>query len=173
LEENQKKEKADYSKRKIKKMNLLKNEKTITLNCPGLILTNMRLRSEHKHWGKGQIKSVMLEDLCHSKLQYQSNPKLLIFAGITMALFAIIATFVGLEIDEDGGWAIAFAGAAISFIFIIRYFLSRRQIVSFPSSKNGVRMDINIKTKGLSYNEVKDVIDAVEAAKNERIGSLK
>ncbi len=171
MEENQKKEKVDYSKRKIKKMNLLKNEKTITLNCPGLILTNMRLRSEHKHWGKGQIKSVMLEDLCHSKLEYQSNPKLLIFAGITMALFAIIATVVWQ--NEDGGLAIAFAGAAISFIFIIRYFLSRRQIISFPSSKNGVRMDINIKTKGLSYNEVKNVIDAVEAAKNERIGGLK
>ncbi len=160
---------------KLKKiiMKLMKNEEPISLNCPGLILTNMRLRSEVAKWGKIQIKSVMLEDICHSELDYKSNPKLLIIAFLTLAIGGAIGGAVGGMEDETVGGAIAFMGFVAACILVLIYLFTRRHIIHFSSSKNNIPANITIRTKGLHHDDIKSIIDTVEEAKNERIMSLK
>ncbi|MCW8896593.1 MAG: hypothetical protein OQJ96_06100 [Flavobacteriales bacterium] len=151
-------------------MELMENEQTIKTSIKGLVLTNYRIRSEFKILGKGKISSIMLEELSSSQLTYKSKPKLLLFGFIILVISIMGGAYMGVVLHKErNGMDIAIFGAFLFIIFIVLYFVSRHHIVSFSSSSSS----IDLKTRGLDFKEIRQLIDTVENAKNAREYSLK
>lgn len=122
-----------------------------------LTLTTHRLRYRRSGIAQGEMKSIMLEELC-SCGYVKTGHWWLIGLGAVMCI---------------GGYAIRSEGTAggpasfvmlIGVVCILGFFLTRRHVLSFASA--GHRIDV--MTKGMRTEEVAEFLDATEAAKNDR-----
>jgi len=140
-------------------MNLMTNEKILLESDPkGLILTTHRIRSEDEAVGNAQIKSIMLEELASCAIVQSSNNMLLVLAALCLFIgFVIIAS-------SRGGAEPLVLGFVIALVLVLAYFASRQQVLALASAGTTIRTN----TKGMKLQAVKQFMDRVEAAKNER-----
>jgi len=134
-------------------MTTIPDEKVL-LRSGGLTLTTHRVRFEAERGGKMQITSIMLEELCSCETRFTSRPFLLILAG----LLAV----VGLLSSKDSSGLIAaliFAGVLLAI-----YFATRKEVISLASAA----ARINLQRRQSDQQEAKQLIDQIEAAKNQR-----
>jgi hypothetical protein len=140
-------------------MNLMPDEKILLESDPkGLILTTHRIRSEDEGLGNAQIKSIMLEELASCAIVQTSNNVLLILAALCV-LIGLLLTAGG-----RGDAAPFILSLLIAGILIAAYFSSRQQVLALASAGTTIRTN----TKGMKLQAVKQFIDRVEVAKNER-----
>jgi hypothetical protein len=133
-------------------MNLMPSEKILLeSDGKGLVLTTHRVRYEFEALGSGEIRSIMLEELASCTMTRTSNPIFLIIAAICFV--------AGVYIGRD-----AFVGGVLALIFLVIYFVTRKQSLLLASAGATITYD----TKGMSPAEIKKFIDRTEAAKNER-----
>lgn len=139
-------------------MNLLPGE-TILLQSRGrsLTLTTHRIRLDAESFGSAQIKSIMLEQLASCALVKNSQPILLIIAGVCF-LLSLFAAGGG----RDGG--VLIVGIVVAGIFVALYFFSQRQILAFASA--GTTIIVN--TQGMKVEDAKAFIEQAEMVKNMR-----
>lgn len=118
----------------------------------GLVLTTHRIRVETQT----QITSIMLEELCSCETRFASHSFLLTLAGLFAVFGLIITNLTGDE--SDFLWGVIF-----SVIFVAIYFATRKAVITLASA--GAR--INLERKKTSLQEAKQLIDQIEAAKNQ------
>jgi hypothetical protein len=134
-------------------MNLMPSEKVL-LESDGniLVLTTHRVRYEAEAFGSGEIKSVMLEELASCVMTQTSNTIFLIIAAICF----IVGAYIGRDV--------ATGGMVLALIFLVIYFVTRKQSLLLASAGTTITFD----TRGMSPEDIKKFIDRTEAAKNER-----
>jgi hypothetical protein len=122
-----------------------------------LVLTTHRVRYDAIGKGKGwadraELISIMLEEVASCAITRISYPFLLWLAllGLALAILAQDRALIGLAI------AILSAGG---------YILSRRLVLLITSSGGG---QIQINIGGMSLQAVRDFVDEIEKAKNQR-----
>lgn len=136
-------------------MNLMKDEKVLTSYGDNYItLTNYRIRQEIKSWGQINLKSIMLEQITSCEYRKRSSPLFLIIGLLIIG----VAIFFLNETEFSIGFF------SIGFILIILYFFSLKRGL-YISSASG---KIIINTTGMKNNEVKNIIEVLESAKNDR-----
>jgi hypothetical protein len=122
-----------------------------------LALTTHRVRYDAIGKGGGwadrtELVSMMLEEVASCAITRTSYPVLLLLAlaGLVLAILVDERSIVGIAI------AVLFAGG---------FFLSQRQVLLLTSS-GGSKIQIN--TGGMSLQAVRDFVDEIEKAKNQR-----
>lgn len=139
-------------------MNLLPNEKIIIESDNNtLILTTHRVRYDAIGKGGGwadrtELVSIMLEELASCAITRISYPMLLLLALVGLLLAVLV---------EDR----AIVGIAIAVLFAGGFFMSQRQVLLLTSTGGG---KIQINTGNMTLQAVREFIDEVEKAKNER-----
>jgi uncharacterized membrane protein (UPF0136 family) len=144
-------------------MNLMPDEKILwESKSKNLVLTTHRVRSQSEAAGQSQIKSIMLEELASCSMTRASNPALLVLAALC-AVLGLLGTAGGREP------VFLIAGIVVGGIFVLAFFVSRHQHLSFASAGATIRVD----TQGMKVENMRQIIDAAEAAKNVRYLLLK
>lgn len=122
-----------------------------------LVLTTHRVRYDAIGKGGGwadrtELVSIMLEELSSCAITRTSYPILLLLAlvGLVLAILVQDRAIVGLAL------AVLFAGG---------FFLSQRQVLLLSSAGGG---KIQINTADMSLQSVRDFVDEIENAKNQR-----
>lgn len=137
---------------------LLPNERILMQSGSNeLTLTTHRLRYERRRLAEGEMKSIMLEELC-SCGYVKTGHLWLVVLGAVMCVLGYATRSEGLT--QSSGSLIMLVGA----VCILVFFLSRRHVLSFASA--GHR--IEVMTQGMSTEQVAEFLDATEAAKNDR-----
>ena len=97
----------------------MEKERKLDNPIKNLTLTNFRIRSEFRKWGKGEIKSIMLEELSSILLLYKSKPKLILYGFILLVIFGFAGIYVGYQMrEEEGGVAIVIIGLILFILFM-------------------------------------------------------
>jgi hypothetical protein len=122
-----------------------------------LVLTTHRVRydaiGKSGGWAdRTELVSIMLEELASCAITRTSYPLLLLLAlaGLVLALLV-----------EDR----AIVGIALAVLFAGGFFLSQRQVLLLTSSGGS---SIQINTGGMNLQDVRDFVDEIEKAKNQR-----
>ncbi|MCK6560408.1 hypothetical protein HUU39_13590 [candidate division KSB1 bacterium] len=133
------------------------SDERILLRSGGLTLTTHRVRSEAERGGKMQITSIMLEELCSCETRFTSHPFLLILAG----LIAVAGLLSSNLVRDSSGLitALVFAG-----ILLAIYFATRKEVISLASAA----AQINLQRQQTEQQDAGQLIDQIEAAKNQR-----
>ncbi len=141
-------------------MDLMPGEKILFSFANDLLtVTTHRVRKAVTYSGGAALRSIMLEDLVTISVTAESSPGLLILAGI-LALAG-----VGGTVSMQGENPVpALIGLVIGGIFALAYVLTKKQFLVLSSAA----LPITISTQGLKYSDVKQAVDRIEAAKNER-----
>lgn len=141
-------------------MDLMPGEKILfRFSNEVLTVTTHRVRKSTKYSGGAVLISIMLEDLVASSITAESSPGLLVIAAI-LALFGVFFT-AGLPGNPP---APALLGVVFGAVFLLVYFTSKKQYLVLASAA----LRITVNTQGLKYADVKQSVDRIEAAKNER-----
>jgi hypothetical protein len=119
-------------------------------------LTNYRVRKEYHSAGIGVIRSIMLEEVTSCSMERRSYPWLLV-AGICAALVPALTLIFATP------WP-ALVGFLLAPFFGLAYVVSREQVVTIASAG----ATIYLKTQGWTLQEVRALIDRIEAAKHAR-----
>jgi hypothetical protein len=121
-----------------------------------LVLTTHRVRYDAIGRGGGwadrtELVSIMLEEITSCAITRTSYPILLLLAlaGLLLALLA-----------DD----MAIIGIALTVLFAGGFFLSQRQVLLISSA--GSKIQVN--TAGMSLQSVREFVDEIEKAKNQR-----
>jgi hypothetical protein len=121
-----------------------------------LALTTHRVRYDAIGRGGGwadrtELVSIMLEEVASCAITRTSYPILLLLAlaGLVLALLA-----------DD----MAIIGVALAVLFAGGFFLSQRQVLLIASA--GGKIQVN--TAGMSLQSVREFVDEIEKAKNQR-----
>lgn len=130
-------------------------EKILESNNGELVLTTHRVRLDTKSLGKRRITSILLHELCSCELSHRSYPILLLIAVI------------GLVVAATGSSEAMSAGAAITIISLISFFISRKQVLSLATPGAPIIME----TKGMKPEKIKEFIDETEIAKSKIMGN--
>jgi hypothetical protein len=139
-------------------MNYFPDEKVLVeSDNQTLILTTHRLRYDAIGRGGGwadrtELVSIMLEELSSCAITRTSYPLLLLLALVGLVLAILV---------EDG----TIVGFALTVLFAGGFFLSQRQVLLLTSSGGG---RIQINTGSMSLQAVRDFVDEIEKAKNQR-----
>jgi hypothetical protein len=139
-------------------MNYFSNEKVLVESDNNtLVLTTHRVRYDAIGKGGGwadrtELVSIMLEELASCAITRTSYPVLLLLALVGLVLAILV---------EDR----AIVGIALAVLFAGGFFLSQRQVLLL-TSKGGGKIQIN--TGGMSLQAVRDFVDEIESAKNQR-----
>ena len=140
-------------------MNLMPDEKILLESDPkGLILTTHRIRSKDEVVGNAQIKSIMLEELASCAIVQSSNSILLVLAVLCLFLGFLITA------GSRGEGAPLVLGFILALVLVLAYFASRQQVLALASAGTTIRTN----AKGMKLQAVKEFMDRVEVAKNER-----
>lgn len=141
-------------------MNLLPGERVlIETSSKSLVLTTHRIRFQKGNSSDLQIQSIMLEELASCSLVRKSQPGFLIIAILCL----LIGLFVGVTTRRDNE-IIFVISLVIAIIFILVYYASQEQIIEFASSGTIIKF----KTKGMSLDSARNLIEQAEKAKNAR-----
>lgn len=124
-------------------------------------LTTHKVRFVHQTRGRAKVTSIMLEHLTACEITYSSRPSLLYFAGAAFMLGILGA----MSTDEAGG---AVIGIIVALVLVVAYFAQRHQVISLSSPSSSIRL----KTSGMSFQDSLDLLEKVEAAKDERARQL-
>lgn len=121
-----------------------------------LKITTHRVRYERQSGSTATIKSIMLEEVASCSMIRKTYPWLLIFAAIC---------FLGGLLLAFSGWMAGLVfGLILAVILGFAYLLSREQVVAIASG--GTTIFVN--TQVWASNDVRELIEKVEAAKNAR-----
>ena len=139
-------------------MQLLPNERVLMQSGNNeLTLTTHRLRYERRRLAQGEMKSIMLEDLCSCGYVKTGH----LWLAVLGAVMCLLGFAIGSEgLDRGPSFLIMVVGA----VCILGFFLTRRHVLSFASA--GHR--IEVMTQGMGTEQVAEFLDATEAAKNDR-----
>jgi hypothetical protein len=122
-----------------------------------LVLTTHRVRYDAIGKGSGwadrtELVSIMLEELSSCAITRTSYPLLLLLALAGLVLAILV----------EGG---SIVGIALAVLFAGGFFLSQRQVLLLTSSGGG---KIQINTANMSLQAVREFVDEIESAKNQR-----
>lgn len=113
-----------------------------------LVLTNKRVKYEVKSKSKSVYKSIPIDKVATCALNTRTFPILLVLAAV-----AALVIFAAPEVGQRIGAGIA------ALVLVAAYFGSRNgQLEIFASSGESIA----VPTKGLSHDQVKKFIEAVE-----------
>lgn len=121
-----------------------------------LTITTHRIRYERKGGGTATIKGIMLEEIASCAMMRKTYPILL--------LLATVCALGGLLLTVSAGVMPLVLGVVFAVGLGVVYLLSREQVVAIASA--GATIYIN--THGWPLENVRELIDQVEAAKNTR-----
>lgn len=139
-------------------MKLLTDEKLLfESDSGGVSLSTHRVRYESKRPGEASFKSIMLDQVSSCSINYTSYPILLILAILFVLGGAILYSLM----HKPNGLAI---GIVIAVIFIIAYFMTRKQVISIASPGDTIKYQMS----KLSLEKGKEFIDELEKAKDQR-----
>jgi hypothetical protein len=138
-------------------MKLLPGEHILYEASGGIVkVTTHRIRYDWQESGTGVIKSIMLEEVASCTVTRQSSPWLSAVAAICV-LGGLIA-----EAGSERGALVG--GLFLGAIFWIAYWLTRKQVITIASA----RATIFLNAKSWPLEEVRELLDLIEAAKNTR-----
>jgi hypothetical protein len=128
-----------------------------------ITLTTHRIQYKNKTWGQSNFISIMLEKVSSVQVVGISYPILLVI-GI---LIIIIGAFIANENQgRDEGGVISIA---VGVIFIVAYFITKRHICIIASDGGN---KIVFRTEGMNTENVINMMDKIELAKNNRVVRL-
>ena len=139
-------------------MNLMDDEKILWKSeQESLVLTTHRVRYHKESLGRAKLQSILLEELASCAIEGTTSPMyyvlavVLIVLGLSASVTSRDATYVVTSL------------IAGSILFAI-YYATRRQVLSFASAGAVIEFPV----QGMSINDLKDLIDTAEDAKNKR-----
>jgi len=133
-------------------MKLFPDEKIIVeANDNIVVLTTHRICYEQKEWGKSQNLNIMLEHITSCENRYTSNIYFLILGVLGLAAGYIQPLLIG-----------------IGALFIILYFLSRKNVVYISSPSSTMRINV----QGMKREAILAFIDNIEQTKHQRVLAL-
>ncbi len=122
-----------------------------------LTLSSHRVRLDTGKGGNARLVSIMLEELCSCEITRSHYPGLLL-----LALFFVVAGYAcKSQYREDD---FLYIGITVAVVMVIFYLASRNQVLSLESAGGSIK----VSTSSMNFDEARDFIDRVEAAKNER-----
>ena len=127
-------------------------------------LTNLRIRSIERIWGKFRMTSILLENVSSAEIRHRSNP--------IFVIISIIAFLIGIQFFEEyryDGIANTLFGTSVVFLFI--FLLTRKRSI-VVSSNGGSKL--TILTSGMGKEQALEFVNKVELAvryRNEELGS--
>ena len=140
-------------------MKLLPGERLLRESQPPvrLALTTHRVRLESQAFGSARITSIMLDQVASCSLSRTSQPIFLVIAALSV--------FVGLgSTAANSDSNLLPVGVVAGLVFGLIYLAGRKQAIAIASSGE----TFTARTKGMSVEAVREMIDAVEAAKDAR-----
>lgn len=139
-------------------MQSLPDERTL-LSSDGdvLVLTTHRVRYEQSGIGRGEVISIMLEDVASTGISHKAHPFLLVLGAI-LALAAVAMPSMGL-----GGPARIW-GFLTAIGCVVVYALTRRGILSIRSAGHAINIPVRSGGKG----QLLEFVEAVDQAKGGR-----
>ncbi|MFN7505106.1 MAG: hypothetical protein ACK5Q1_06035 [Limnobacter sp.] len=134
------------------------NEKIImSSDDNSLILTSKRVKHEEKSASKSKYKSIPIDQVATCALNTRSFPVLLVLAVLTGLVI------IGLPEAEQ-----RILAGVVAVALVVAYFLTRKgQIEIFSTSGESIA----VPTKGLSHDQVKQFLEAVESQYHNSCGS--
>jgi len=146
-------------------MKTITNENSILeSNDKEITLTSHRIRQEKKRFGKLEITSIMLEEVCSCEYNRKSKPLFLILG---ILLVALGFGFTAIYINRFDSAAIGMLSIVIGAVCIFIYWFTIKKALIISSSAAKIYMN----TKGMKEDNIKGFIDKLEAAKSERLSS--
>ncbi len=139
-------------------MKLLQGERVLLeSDNQELVLTTHRVRFETEKSGSATIISIMLEEISSCQISHATTPILF--------WLALASALLGVFLFAQGGGRQPGTGAiVVAIVLAILYAATRRGVISFTSPETVLR----VATKGMELDVCRQLIDATEAAKNER-----
>jgi hypothetical protein len=122
-----------------------------------LIVTTHRIRLSRRATGWRWTTSVMLESLTTCALDFRS--RIVFVVLVVVSLLGGVA--VALASNEPG---FIIGGIIVGLLFVFLYVRSRVQVVAFTAPGT----TITVRSSGRSLDEVRQLVETVEAAKNAR-----
>lgn len=135
---------------------LLPDEKVVTtMDGESLVVTTCRVRSYGSTLGRSSMTSLMLEEIASCRVTAMTRPWLLVIAAL--------ATLGGLASTGNSSNVLVIA-VLIALVCVVAYFLTRRHFVAISSAAAAIHVDIG----GATASDVRELIDAIELAKDAR-----
>lgn len=140
-------------------------EEQIVYETPSkaLILTTHRVRHKVDVAGNAHLVSIMLEELASCGM-LRVNHLILLVLALVAALGGVFVTMQDYRNDPTG----LIIGLVIAAVLIALFFGTRQTLLSLASAGSTIRLHV----VGMKYEAVVDLIDRIEAAKNQRELSL-
>jgi len=149
-------------------MELQQNEHLILDATSGdFQLTNRRISLQRKEWGLSSKIYLYLEDISSIRTIYTHSIFFLILT--ILGALATIATFINNNSEYRPNTDAAGICVGATVLFFIFWIASKKRIVSFHP--NGGK-PLEFYTKGLSQDQIYDMLEKVQIAKTERINEL-
>ena len=141
-------------------MNLLPGERVLLeSDTKNLVLTSHRVRYEMQTTGLTKITSIMLEEVSACEVTTTTKPGLLIAAIVVF----LAGLFFNSSISPRDSSAII-GGVVVAVILVLAYFGTRERVISVRSAGGA----INASIQGIPPESVRNFIEVLEQAKNER-----
>jgi hypothetical protein len=122
-----------------------------------LIVTTHRVRLSRRAIGWRWTSSVMLESLTACALDFRSR--------LVFIVLAVLSPIVGMGLTLGiAEWLPLICGIAFGVLFVVLYVRSRDQVVEFTAPGATIR----VRSSGRSLDDVRQLVETVEAAKNAR-----
>jgi hypothetical protein len=122
-----------------------------------LIVTTHRIRLSRRAIGWRWTTSMLLESITVCMLEFRSR--------ILFIVLAVLSLIGGMAVTPvaDHWWPLI-VGVLLGLLFAVLYVRSRDQVVAFMASGT----TITVRSSGRSLDEVRQLVETVEAAKNAR-----
>ncbi len=125
-----------------------------------LIVTTHRIRLSRRAIGWRWTTSMLLESLTSCTLEFRSRVVFIVLAAVSLMGGLLGAT------AAQWPWSILFAigGIGLGLLFGLLYVRSRDQVIEFTAPG----ATIKVRSSGRSLDDVRELVETVEAAKNAR-----
>jgi hypothetical protein len=121
-----------------------------------LIVTTHRVQHSRRAIGRRWKTNIMLDSITACSLEFCSC--------VLYIVLAVLAVIVGLGFAFDNGPGPIIGGVVAGLVFVFLYRRSRDQVVEFTTAG----ATIKVGSSGRSLEEVRQLVETVEAAKNAR-----
>lgn len=146
-------------------MKLLRDEKVLVESDRGkLVLTTHRVRYESRFWGRAEIISIMLEDVCSCQITQTSKPAWMYSACLVwlLALASLVVEPENIGLMSSELHLVFWPAVVIGAMMAVVYASSRKQVLSVASAG----MSIEVLMQGVGLEVGAQFVDSVAAAKN-------